>query len=53
MENKINKIIATIIWIKSKEKIFLIHILKNQDVEFKQRDRIAKGERRIKTLIII
>ena len=53
IENKINKTIDTITWINSKENKFLNQVLKNQLVEFKDKDKIAKGERRAKTLIII
>ena len=52
MENKINKTKATIICINNNENIFLIQDLKNQDVESKINDKIAKGVSNIKILII-
>ena len=52
-ENKINSTNATIIWIKSREKRFLIQVLKNQLVEFRQRERNANGESSINIFIII
>ena len=53
IENKINRIIDTIICIKSKENKFLNQDLKNQDVEVKEFDNIAKGAIKIKILIKI
>ena len=53
IENKINKMIETITWISNNENRFLNQALKNQLVEFKDKDKIAKGERSAKTLIII
>ncbi len=52
MENKINKTIATIICINNKENKFLTQDLKNQDVESKINDKIAKGVSKINILII-
>ena len=51
IENKINKIIDTIIWINNKENKFLNHDLKNQEVELKEFDKIAKGAIKTKTFI--
>ena len=51
IENKINKIIDTIICINNKENKFLNHALKNQEVESKEFDKIAKGAIKTKTLI--
>ena len=47
------KIIDTIIWINNKENKFLVQDLKNQEVEFKQFDNIAKGAINTKTFIKI
>ena len=43
----------TIICMSNKENKFLIQDLKNHDVEFKVKDKNAKGAKRAKTLIII
>ena len=51
MENNINKIIDTIIWINNKENKFLNQDLKNQEVEFKEFDKIANGAINTKTFI--
>ena len=40
-------------WSRSREKRVLNQVLKNQEVEWFNRDRIAKGDNRIKTLTII
>lgn len=53
MENIINKTNDTIICIKSNAKRFLIQDLKNQAVEERDNDNIAKGVINIKTFIII
>ena len=53
MENKINKTIETITWINNRENKFLNHVLKNQQVEFNDNDKIAKGDSKAKTFIII
>ena len=53
IENKINKTIDTIICINKSENKFLNQALQNQLLEFKHKDKIAKGVRRAKTFIII
>ena len=53
IENINNNIIETMIWRKSREKIFFNQELKNQLVLEKIKDKNAKGVRRIKTLIRI
>ncbi len=52
IENKINKTIDTIIWINKRENKFLNHALKNQLVEFNDKDNSAKGESKAKTFTI-
>ena len=53
IENKINKTIATIIWINKRENKFLAQALKNQDKELEALDKIAKGAIKINILISI
>ena len=51
IENNINKIIDTIIRINNNENKFLIQALKNQEVDIKLLESIAKGAININTLI--
>ena len=53
IENKISKTKETIIWISIKENKFLNHDLKNQLVEFIDKDNIAKGDSRANIFTII
>ena len=53
MENNINETKDTMIWINNKENKFFNQDLKNQDVESRINDKIAKGVSKIKILTII
>ena len=53
IENNIRRTNETIFWINSREKILRSQDLKNQEVLFKHKDKIAKGDIKIKTFIII
>ena len=48
VENSITKTRATIICINNNENKFFAHTVKNQDVFFKDKDRIANGVNRAK-----
>ena len=52
VENNITSTRATIICINNNENKFLAQVLKNQDVFFKDKDKIAKGVNNAKILII-
>ena len=49
IEKRISKTIETIIWINKSEKIFLIQLLKNQEVLSNNKDKKANGDKSIKT----